>query len=176
MNIWTLRHPPVNRGGRCVGQTVIETTISGAEAVAQASRSAPFRPTRLFSSDLPRCADLARGLAEEWSVPVQFDPRLREMNFGEWEGRHYDAIEAEDGERWHTWCNNWMTEAPPGGESLDDFVARVRDWIADQEPSSDEAVVTHAGVIRVLRVLGGMTWDDAMASENPFLGWTEHRL
>ena len=69
-----------------------------------------------------------------------------------------------------------MTEAPPGGESLDDFVARVRDWIADQEPSSDEAVVTHAGVIRVLRVLGGMTWDDAMASENPFLGWTEHRL
>ena len=96
-----------------MGQTVIETTISGAEAVAKATQSAPFRPTRLFSSDLPRCADLARGLADAFSVPVHFDPRLREMNFGEWEGRHYDAIEAEDGERWHTWCNNWMTEAPP---------------------------------------------------------------
>ena len=55
-------------------------------------------------------------------------------------------------------------------------MARVRGWLADHQPSPDEAVVTHAGVIRVLRVLGGMTWNDAMTSENPFLGWIEHRL
>ena len=46
---------------------------------------------------------------------------------------------------------------------------------SDQQPLPDEGVVTHAGVIRVLRVLGGMTWDDAMASEN-LLGMDQVRL
>jgi len=159
-----------------VGQTVIETTISRSDAVEQAEQTAPLKPVRLFSSDLPRCADLAHGLGEKWSIPVHLDPRLREMNFGEWEGRHYDAIEAEDGERWHTWCTNWRTQAPPAGESLETFTGRVSRWLEDQRPTPTDAIVTHAGVIRVLRVLGGMTWDDAMASENPFLGWTAHTL
>ncbi|MEC9466158.1 MAG: histidine phosphatase family protein [Myxococcota bacterium] len=176
MRIWTLRHPPVDRQGRCIGQTVIETTLPGAEAVRRAIDAAPFRPAQLFSSDLPRCANLAHGLAEAWSVQVHTDARLREMNFGEWEGRTYDAIAEEDGPRWYQWCDNWRTQAPPGGETLDGFVARVSGWLHDLQPGPTDALVTHAGVIRVLRVLSGSSWDDAMASDNPFLGWTEHRL
>ena len=176
MTVWTLRHPPVDRQGRCIGQTVIETTISDAEAVQRAIDTAPFRPARLFSSNLPRCATLAEGLAKAWSVPVHIDPRLREMNFGQWEGRSYDAINVEDGPRWNEWCVNWKTQAPPGGESLDDLVARISDWLKDHNPTPTDAIVTHAGVIRVFRVLSGSTWDEAMASDNPFLGWLEHSL
>ncbi len=176
MTVWTLRHPPVDRQGRCVGQTVIETTISDAAAVQQAIETAPFRPVRLFSSDLPRCATLAHGLAKAWSVPVHTDPRLREMNFGDWEGRAYDAIDAEDGPRWRAWCADWQNSAPPGGESLDAFVSRVSDWVDHHAPAPTDAIVTHAGVIRIFRVLSGSTWDEAMASENPFLGWIPHSL
>lgn len=39
-------------------------------------------------------------------MPVYPDTRLREMNFGEWEGRTCDAIDAEDGPRWRQWCEN----------------------------------------------------------------------
>ena len=159
-----------------MGQTIIETTMSDAEAVQLALEAAPFRPTRLFSSDLPRCANLAHGLAEAWSIPVQTYPMLREMDFGEWEGRTYDAIQAEDGPRWHKWCTNWRTTAPPGGESLDAFVSRINDWLRIHTPAPTDTLVTHAGVIRILRVLGGSTWDESMASDNPFLGWTKHSL
>ncbi|MDG1401757.1 MAG: histidine phosphatase family protein [Candidatus Binatia bacterium] len=176
MTIWTLRHPPVDRQGRCVGQTVIETTISGADAVALAMEAAPFRPGKLFSSDLPRCATLARDLAAAWSVPVRTDARLREMDFGEWEGRTYDAIDAEDGPRWRAWCADWQTITPPGGESLHAFASRVGGWLEDQAPSPTDAIVTHAGVIRVFRALGGATWEEAMASDNPFLGWIQHSI
>jgi len=150
--------------------------MSGTEAVQQVIETAPFRPTRLFSSDLPRCADLAHGLAEALAVPVHTDPRLREMNFGEWEGRHYDDIESEDGPRWRAWCESWRTTAPPDGESIDAFVARVSGWLDSHTPSTTDAIVTHAGVIRVFRVLSGASWDEAMASANPFLGWTAHAL
>ena len=98
------------------------------------------------------------------------------MNFGEWEGRTYDAIDAEDGPRWRQWCENWQTMALPGGELLSDFSARVTDWLENHKPSPTDIIVTHAGVIRVLRVLSGATWDEAMSSDNPFLGWTEHFL
>ena len=147
-----------------------------ADAVQQAMAAAPFRPTRLFSSDLPRCATLAHGLADAWSVPMSADPSLREMNFGEWEGRAYDAIEAEDGTRWQHWCTNWRTVAPPGGESLDAFVDRVSGWLQRHTLTPTDVIVTHAGVIRVVRVLSGSTWEDAMDSSNPFLGWIKHAL
>ena len=176
MILWTLRHPPVDRKGRCIGQTVIETTMSTDDAVQQAVANAPFRPARLFSSDLPRCADLANGLAKAWAIPVQTDPRLREMNFGEWEGRSYDAIDAEDGPRWRQWCDQWKTLAAPGGESLEDLTARICDWFEDTKPKPTDALVTHAGVIRCCRVLSGSNWDDAMSSDNPFLGWTKHHI
>ena len=176
MTVWTLRHPPVDRQGRCIGQTVIETTMSGAEAVKHAMDGAPFRPTRLFSSDLPRCANLAYGLSEAWSISLTLAPELREMNFGQWEGRTYDAIAEEDGPRWHAWCLNWKTHAPPDGESLDTFAARIQGWLDSQTLLPTDAIVTHAGVIRTRRVLAGAPWDEAMASENPFLGWVGHPL
>ena len=49
------------------------------------------------------------------------------MNFGEWEGRHYDAIEAEDKERAH--LVQQLDDRGAPAESHHDFVARVRDWI-----------------------------------------------
>ena len=70
MTIWTIRHPPVDRQGRCVGQTQIETTISVAEAVEQVVERAPFVPARLYSSDLPRCSRLASGLATRWGLSL----------------------------------------------------------------------------------------------------------
>ena len=176
MTLWTLRHPPVDRKGRCIGQTEVETTMPHEEAIHRAIETAPFRPHRLFSSDLPRCARLAQGLANAWSIPLYMEPQIREMNFGEWEGRSYDHIDAEDGTRWREWCAEWQNIAPPGGESLDVFVDRIHGWLERQKPTSTDAIVTHAGVIRVFRVLSGSDWDEAMKTKNPFLGWSCHSL
>ena len=176
MTFWTLRHPPVDREGRCVGQGVLPLTIPLADAVAQTLTSAPIVPRRLYSSDLPRCADLARGLAEAWQVELCLTPELRELSFSLWEGRHYDAIDREDHVRWRAWCDDWRHVAPPGGETLTAFSARITAWLQRHQPGSDTLLVTHAGVIRAIEVMGGKTWEGAMASSPPFLGWSEHSL
>ena len=176
MTIWTIRHPPVDRQGRCVGQTQIETTISVAEAVEQVVERAPFVPARLYSSDLPRCSRLASGLATRWGLSLDTTPDLREMNFGEWEGRSYDEIDASDGDRWRAWCADWRNQSPPDGESIDDMIHRISTWVRRCSPSQNDLLVTHAGVIRALRVLSGQTWDQAIAASCPYLEWMEHHL
>ena len=176
MIVWTVRHPPIDRSGRCVGQAEVPLTMDLDEAIRLVVASAPFTPERVVSSDQPRCANLAQGIADEWRIPVTASPRLREMSFGEWEGMLYDAIDRTDGPRWRAWCDDWKRAAPPGGEALPDFAARIQRWALDDPPGERTVVVTHAGVIRALRVMAGVSWDDAMVEDHPFLGWTEHRL
>jgi alpha-ribazole phosphatase len=74
------------------------------------------------------------------------DAELREMHFGEWEGRTWDEIAHTDGERLRHWTDNWTRAAPPGGESLDLFARRVASGLARV---GDGVVVSHAGWIRV---------------------------
>ena len=176
MSLWTLRHPPIDRQGRCIGQTELLPEESTAESVRKVVALAPFTPHRLLSSDQPRCARLAEGLAAHWNLPLVLTPALREMNFGEWEGRTYDDIDTTDNARWRAWCDNWQYGIPPGGESAEQLKQRVSSWIEAFSPSNQDLLVTHAGVIRSLRVLSGESWEEAMASQNPFLGWHEHPL
>lgn len=176
MSFWTLRHPPVDRQGRCVGQSALDLTVPLDEAVGEVLKSAPFVPERLWSSDLPRCANLARALAKAWQVELVLAPELREMDFGSWEGRHYDDLDREDGARWRAWCEDWKRVAPPGGETLTVFSARIDAWLERNQPGDRALLVTHAGVIRALEVRGGKTWDEAMATSHPFLGWLQHEL
>ena len=171
MSFWTIRHPEIDRQGRCIGQTVVPITQPIEDAVREALGAAPIRPTRLFSSDLPRCAELAAALAASWQLEVNISPLLRELSFGVWENRHYDDIDTEDTVRWRDWCEKWKTMAPPEGESLEMLLLRLRQWVQVAQPDEQSVVVTHAGVIRGLRVLAGSNWDKEMTSAVPFLGW-----
>lgn len=151
--------------GRCIGHTDVELSPDGLEAVTRLARDwhrhtvdgLMRSPSRIESSDLRRAADTARAIAEPWHLPVQLDARLREMEFGEWDGVSWTDIEARDGARLQEWMAMWTTTRAPGGESLDDLLARADDWLRDfqaslisQAPSGPVVVVAHAGWIRAL--------------------------
>lgn len=176
MNFYTIRHPPVDRNGLCIGQTAVPVTISRADAVSKAVSKSLITPKVIISSDLPRCANLAFDLSEYWQIPIHLVPALREMNFGEWEGRNYDDIDREDGTRWREWCTHWQILAPPGGESLSDMTRRIKGWLQNEQLTSETLVVTHAGVLRTLEVLSGCDWNTAMQTSVPFLGWKHQEL
>ena len=159
-----------------MGQSVIPVMIPIESAVERVLASAPIIPKRLFSSDLPRCLNLALGLAEAWGIELSVTSALREINFGSWEGRLYDDLDREDGRRWRAWCDDWKHRAPPGGETLLALTSRIDAWLQRAQPGRNTLLVTHAGVIRALEVLGGKSWDDAMATEHPFLEWHHHAL
>ncbi|MEJ1715082.1 histidine phosphatase family protein, partial [Escherichia coli] len=70
---------------------------------------------KVFCSDLKRCRKTL-----EWIYPtsidsVVFDKRLREMDFGEWEGHTYDQL--KDMNNYRGWLDNPQLVTPPGGES-----------------------------------------------------------
>ena len=174
MNIWTLRHPPIDRKGLCIGQTHRPCTMPHKNSMLQALDTAPFVPIRIMSSDLPRCSRLAQNLADSWGCELKLSSQLREMSFGEWDGLSYDEIYETDSTRWRIWCDDWLSQTPPGGESIDQFSSRIASFLIADQPCDHTILVTHAGVIRVLLVMAGKSWDEAMAASCPFLTWNHH--
>jgi probable phosphoglycerate mutase len=95
----------------------------------------------IWSSDLSRAertAELACGRA----VPER---RLREIDFGDLEGRRWSEIDAAYQEALQ--CFNGFSA--PSGENLIDFETRVQDFISSL-PYGRHLIFTHGGVIRML--------------------------
>ncbi len=117
-----------------------------AQARAVAKRLAERKPAAILSSDLPRAALTARAISEASGVPVESTELLQERNFGELRGKPYDVLGFDA---------IAMEDAPPGGESMPVFHARVDlalEMIARLRAalSGDLIVVTHGLVIRSL--------------------------
>ncbi len=145
MELYLIRHPrPDVAPGICYGHTDLGLAES-ADAVA--ARLRPLLPAEfaLFASPLMR----ARLLAEALGTP-HLDPRLREIDFGEWEGRSYADIgqAALD-----AWADAPLDFAPPGGESPRRMAARAHAFLAELRaapPAPAVVVVAHGGPLRAL--------------------------
>lgn len=106
----------------------------------------------MYSSDLGRCLQTA-GILFPTSDPVQLS-ELREMHFGEWEGKTYADLKGDS--FYQKWIDAPFTVKPPKGESFAEFSQRVESgWEKVVERIMEDnihraAVVTHGGVIRYL--------------------------
>jgi len=122
--------------------------LEQARALADALRGESF--TRIYTSDLERAYETARVIGAGHGLEIVTDKRLREFNFGKWEGLTW----AEIVEKWPQYAHNRPTQArlyaPPGGEQFDDVVARVSSFF-DQfrlaQPHETILIVTHAGAL-----------------------------
>ncbi len=148
-----------NAAGRMQGHADSPLTPEGrrqAHAAARKLKGFHF----VASSDLSRAADTAAIIAAELSLPlIAPQPALREIDVGPWQGLTRRDID----KRFPGYLENHMR--PPGYESDESVFERVRFALitladmneADSGGRSDTAglVVTHSGVIRVMRrVLG----------------------
>lgn len=101
-----------------------------------------------YSSDLKRCTETFRYLVK--NKCDCFDPRLREIHFGDWEGLTYEQLK-EDG-HYQKWLNDWECVAPPNGETFGQFNERIASFLAEilllTRPSNKVLICTHGGVIR----------------------------
>ena len=107
----------------------------------------------VVSSDLQRAVTTAQALARPHNLSVILRPTLREIHFGEWEGLRWDEIEQRDPVYAQQWVDNYPHLPAPHGEPFDQFQQRVLDevsHIANLAAATQVAVITHAGVMRVL--------------------------
>lgn len=118
-----------------------------AQAQAVAERLAAQRLAGVLSSDLPRALQTAQAIAAaQGGLAVQTTPLLQERNFGDLRGLPYDSLPLDP---------IAADAAPPGGESMADFLARVQQAFEQalalqQALGGVLAVVSHGLVIRAL--------------------------
>ena len=156
MTLWLVRHGQTdgNAQKRYQGHSDIPLNATG-EAQAQqiAQRLASERLHAIISSDLRRTVQTADAIAPHHNLAVQLEPRLRESNFGVFEGLRYkDVIDQHKAmaEAWFTDPEN----PPKGGEKLSEVAARVSaaiDTLIAQFASNKRLVlVGHGGSLRLL--------------------------
>ena len=108
---------------------------------------------RVISSPMLRCRAFAERLAQAHGLPLGFAPDLREVGYGDWEGRTREALQRERPEEYRAFYADPVHARPQGAEPLAAFRRRVEAAFL-QEVGSLEAervlVVAHAGVIRAL--------------------------
>lgn len=100
------------------------------QAKALARRLAGVRFDRVISSPLFRAQETAEILARG-TGRIQTDPRLKEMDYGGWEGLTYEQIAERDGAARREWELAPDRLACPGGESGEDVARRVRSFLDD---------------------------------------------
>jgi broad specificity phosphatase PhoE len=144
--------------GRCIGQTDLALSAEGAaQCTALAGVWTPPADARLVASDLARTRGSMQALCAAWGrdpAAVTHEARLREMDFGAWDGRTWEALEREDGAALGAWMARWHEVAVPGGEGFPDVRTRAAAWLTEVRAHTPDGTtlvaVAHAGSIRAL--------------------------
>ena len=154
--------------GLCYGRSDVqadaELTLQAARALAQALP----QDVRLWVSPLGRCVALAQSLQllRPDLGEARIDPRLAEMHFGAWEGRPWSAIARDEFDAWT--ADFAQARAGGDGESSHEFLQRVAGAWDDWQGSGREAAwITHAGVMRAVRLIDSGRRTVATAADWP---------
>ena len=152
MALWIVRHArPLIAAGICYGVMDVQADAAETEQAARALAAALPMGAVLRVSPLTRCQQLARALcAFRTDLQARTDPRLREMDFGCWEGVAWDAIPQA---ALQAWTDDFGKHRFGRVESSNEVLARVaRVWDEDQG-EHDTVWITHAGVARAAHLL-----------------------
>ena len=130
------------------------------------------RGMRVVTSPLRRCVETAMLLGAGGAAR---EPRIIEMDWGEWQGESFTALRERLGEEMRMNEARGLDFRPPGGESPRLVLARLKPWLNEVAQAGEPTLaVTHRGVIRAL-FADATGWD--MRGKPPAkLDWTAVHL
>jgi len=146
-----VRHAETDMAGRFCGHADPQLNSRGRAQLPRLLKQlshAEFE--KIFASDLTRARQTAEAIGHRFGLDVVYRPGLREISFGDWEGRSWNEIEIRDPDRARRWIEEYPYFPAPGGETFESFHARVRREIEFLVERAPAAVVTHAGFLRVV--------------------------
>ncbi len=149
--IWRHGQTEWNTASRFQGQTDTPLDQVGfGQADAAAAVLAGERPDAIVASDLSRTAATAAALAGITGLAVHPDQRLRERDFGEWQGLTRPEVQARFPDEFSRWIRTEKV-AGCGIEELDALGHRVAAALTaalDRAPGGTVVAVTHGGAAR----------------------------
>ena len=143
-----------NKTGRFQGHSDVPLSAEGrAQAAALGKNLVVDHVDAIYASDLRRAMETAAPLAQRFGLEVISDPLLRELNFGSWEGRNFNDVNAENPDAMKTFYNDPERVNIPDSEPFPEFqrrvAGRVREIVA-QERGKRIVIVSHGASIRIL--------------------------
>ena len=98
--------------------------------------------------------ELVRGTLKLPPRDYAVDDRLREIDYGDWEGSTLNEMRQADPDVFAARQSDKWTVPPPGGESYASVQARMSDWY--DQLKADTVAVAHGGTARALMVALGI--------------------
>ena len=156
LTIYFLRHGQTeySRNNAFCGSIDSELTPEGlemAKAFADAYSSIPW--TAIFCSPMRRTVLTAKPLCECIGIEPQLRDGLKEINYGEWEGKTPEVISREYHDDYIRWSADPAWNAPSGGEMAVRIAFRalqVIEEIKQNYTSGNVLVVSHKATIRII--------------------------
>lgn len=153
--VFLIRHgvTPWHADRRVLGQRDVPLSPEGVSQAETAARLlAGVKLAELLTSPLQRAIQTAEIIGQTVGIDVARDPRLIDFKLGRWTGMTYDEVAKS--EEYQRFLRKPESESIPGGERLDDIrrraIGAVEQALRDSPTGDAVAIVTHAGVIRVL--------------------------
>jgi glucosyl-3-phosphoglycerate phosphatase len=150
-----LRHGETLDNAAGIWQGLKDSELSPV-GLAQADKAAPaiaaYQPEVVFASDLARARVTAERVGEAVGMPVRLDPRLREIDVGEWQGATTAEVRNRDPELLAQMGRGADVRRGRTGETVAELTTRVRaaldDVIAGLSPGRVAVVVCHGVAAR----------------------------
>jgi alpha-ribazole phosphatase len=158
-----LRHGAPETPGLLMGRTDGVPTADGIAACV--TQAADLGIEKLVASDLRRSRAAGEAIGAATGVALSVDPRWRELDFGDWDGKAASTL--DPGALSRFW-DDPDANPPPGGERWSALTARISAAVADLSPLPT-LIVTHGGAMRAaLHALCGFDQRQLWAFDLPY--------
>lgn len=145
--LWWVRHGPTHEKA-FTGWRDVPADLSDRAALARLDAYLP-KGAVLVSSDLIRAVATADAIGAG-RERLAHDADLRELHFGEWDGKHWTDVAASHPELSRAYWEDPGDHCPPGGESWNTAAARVTgavERLLAAHRGRDVVIVAHFGAI-----------------------------
>lgn len=159
LKIHLIRHAETSAGEDIfLGSNDADLTEKGVIQATQLSQKLFGRHiAAIYSSPLGRAKKTAHILNALLEAELVVDERLREMDFGEWEGVKRSEIQKKNKALYSKWLAEPEKHTPPAGEPSERVLERLLGFLSDVEqkyrsnPETEVIVVSHKTAIRIIQ-------------------------
>jgi broad specificity phosphatase PhoE len=101
-----------------------ELGVHQAQAVARRI-AATWQPAAIYTSPMSRCIATGQEIARVCGADTTVLEELNDLDYGDWQGQTHEEVRAHSPDSFDLWHRAPHLHRFPGGESLQDLVARI---------------------------------------------------